>query len=81
MSEAHQASAGNTRTYPHIDDFCECLRRGLQEVCNAFTPPEDAANHFREARIEVLRGIRALIDHRIDHLSRAKNTGTRVVVE
>ena len=81
MTEAQQGGTGSTRTYAHIDDICDCLRRGLHEVCDAFTPPEAAGNHFREARIELLRGIRALIDHRIDHLSRTKNSGTHVVVE
>ena len=38
--------------------------------------------HFRNSRIEFLKGIRSLIDDRIAHLSRHEETkGTRVVVE
>lgn len=39
-------------------------------------------NHFRNSRIEFLKGIRSLIDDRIDRLSRHEEAkGTRVVVE
>jgi hypothetical protein len=42
----------------------------------------DATNdHFRNARVEILKGIRSLIDSRIEHLSRNETKGTRVVVE
>lgn len=81
MSEAGQAATGSTRTSTHFDNCCDCLREGLQAMVEAITPPESACRHFREARIEVLRGIREMIDHRIDRLSRPKDTGTRVVVE
>ena len=32
--------------------------------------PVEAGRHFRAARIEFLKGIRALLDSRIEHLSR-----------
>ena len=38
--------------------------------------------HFRNSRIEFLKGIRSLIDQRIDHLSRHhQEQGTHVSVE
>jgi hypothetical protein len=37
--------------------------------------------HFRNSRIEFLKGIRSLIDDRIACLSREESKGTRVVVE
>ena len=40
------------------------------------------ADHFRNSRIEFLKGLRSLIDDRISHLSRdAEPKGTRVTVE
>ncbi len=42
---------------------------------------EASRGHFKNARIEFLKGIRSLIDDRIDHLSRHEAKGTRVVVE
>jgi hypothetical protein len=47
----------------------------------AFGPPEAAAKHFRAARLEILRGIRDLIDSRIEHLSKSERKGDRIVVE
>ena len=71
----------STNASEHIDTICDYVRKGLEAVSDAITPPESARKHFREARIEILRGIREIIDHRIEHLSQNKNTGTRVVVE
>jgi hypothetical protein len=78
MSEAQQSQAEPTRPSPGI---CDCIRAGLEKASDLFTPPRSARNHFRQARIEVLRGIREIIDHRIERLSRSDNRGTRVVVE
>ena len=38
-------------------------------------------NHFRNSRIEFLKGLRSLIDDRIAHLSRDERKGTTVTVE
>lgn len=82
MSEGDQVPGGNTRASAHIDEFCNCMRRGLESIVDAFTPPESACKHFRESRIEFLRGIREIIDHRIDRLSgKGQSAGTKIVVE
>ena len=83
MNEGQAAGQGtySERAYPDIDAFCNWVRIGLHKVADSVTPPEDATNHFREARIEVLRGFRAILDHRIDRLSRRGNRGSTVVVE
>ena len=42
----------------------------------------DATNdHFRNSRIEFLKGIRSLIDDRISRLARDESKGTHVTVE
>lgn len=38
-------------------------------------------DHFRNSRIEFLKGIRSLIDDRIAYLSRHETKGTHVTVE
>jgi hypothetical protein len=38
-------------------------------------------DHFRNSRVEFLKGIRSLIDERIAHLSRDDQKGTHVTVE
>ena len=43
--------------------------------------PEPTQEHFRTARIEVLKGLRSLLDARIEHLSQHAKKGTRVSVE
>jgi len=56
-------------------------------VCNTAIPMveklwNDAArDHFRSSRVEFLKGLRSLIDDRIDHLSRQEKKGTHVDVE
>ena len=38
-------------------------------------------NHFRNSRIEFLKGVRSLIDDRIEKMSKPEQKGHRVVVE
>jgi len=43
--------------------------------------PEPARDHFRNSRLEFLKGIRSLLDDRIASLSREEAKGTHVTVE
>ncbi len=43
--------------------------------------PEETQKHFRTARIEMLKGIRTLLDARIERLSQHAQKGTKVAVE
>ncbi len=43
--------------------------------------PQNTREHFRNARIEVLKGMRSMLDARIDHLSKQPPRGTKVTVE
>jgi hypothetical protein len=42
---------------------------------------EATRDHFRNSRIEFLKGVRSMIDDRIAHLSRKEHKGTHVPVE
>jgi hypothetical protein len=42
---------------------------------------EATRDHFRNSRIEFLKGVRSLIDDRIAHLSKTEPKGTHVTVE
>ena len=81
MSSGEQTAGQGTRMYPNVDAFCDALRDGLRQAADAVTPPESAMAHFRQSRIEFLLGIRELIDHRVDRMSRAKTAGANIVVE
>lgn len=57
--------------------ICEVVRPVLERYWTDAT-----CDHFRNSRIEFLKGMRSLIDQRIDHLSRpAEQKGTSVPVE
>jgi hypothetical protein len=43
--------------------------------------PAGTREHFRNARLEVLKGVRKILDDRIDHLSQHDTKGTKVTVE
>ena len=75
MNETSQTSADRAEC------FCRRVGESFDRAADAFTPPESVRKHFRQARIEVLRGIREMIDYRIDRLSREGTQGTRVTVE
>lgn len=62
---------------------CFCLGAG-PELFALFRKfgPESARRHFRNARIEILKGFRELINKRIEELSAAEEKrGTKVAVE
>jgi hypothetical protein len=48
-------------------------------VCLGISP--DVQEHFNNSRIEFLKGIRAVIDQRIEHLSSTGQQGTKISVE
>lgn len=62
---------------------CFCLGMGpeLSSILRKLGPPEEVQEHFRNARVEILKGIRSMIDSRIEHLQRHKQKGTAIKVE
>jgi hypothetical protein len=62
---------------------CGCAGSGprISEKLRGILPPESASAHFRNAGIELLKGFRELIDHRIQTLSQDPTRGTKVNVE
>lgn len=63
----------------------ECLCGGAGQAFTTFLreigPPEPAKQHFDQARVEFLKGLRALIDHRIEQISKQSQKGTKLTVE
>lgn len=56
--------------------FCETVRPFLERTWSDTT-----RNHFRNSRVEFLKGVRSLLDARIARLSREEHKGTHVTVE
>ena len=79
MENPENGGAGNTvpKEYPVIDSLCSELKHLLRSL----EPSPKVTEHFRNARIEALKGLRAVIDNRIEHLSRPAEQGRKIVVE
>ena len=61
--------------------FCMGLGPNVSQVLRSMGPPESVRQHFRNARIEILKGIRAMIDQRIAALSSEPEKGAKINVE
>ena len=82
MSEEQKTGSAPHQGKTNADWFCRWIREGAERTSAMFEPPASAGKHFREARLEFLRGVRELIDHRIDRLSRDPAAkGARIVVD
>jgi hypothetical protein len=78
MSE--QEATQQNATAPLIQERCLC-REIVKQFREAFDVPPKVREHFTNSRIEFLKGIRAVIDSRIEHLSNTGQRGTKIAVE
>lgn len=67
----HAGSAGHAGCF-----FCGTAMPVLERLWSDATQ-----NHFRNSRIEFLKGLRSLLDDRIARLARDERKGTSVTVE
>ena len=65
-----------------VNSRCICGGYGprLTAMADMLLPSGEAGEHFRHARVEVLKGLRAMIDQRIESLSQPAQ-GTKLNVE
>ncbi len=71
---------------PAPNTGCACQGFGplLTEFLARFGPPEEARRHFASARLEMLKGLRALLDARIEQVSakaQGPTKGEKIAVE
>jgi hypothetical protein len=78
MSE--QEATHQNATQPLIQERCLC-RELVNQFREAFGVSPNVREHFTNSRIEFLKGIRAIIDSRIEHLSNTGQRGTKIAVE
>jgi len=77
MSEqSTQQNAGQSVAH----ERCLC-REVLDQVRDILSVSPAVHEHFTNSRIEFLKGIRAVIDSRIEHLSKTSPQGTKIAVE
>lgn len=76
-----EEQSSGTAQQPHVHDARGCF------LCATAIPvlqhlwSDTTKDHFRNSRIEFLKGVRNIIDERIEHLSRTERKGERVAVE
>jgi hypothetical protein len=78
MSEQEGADQNVGRTA--IREGCLC-REVLEQVREHLGLPPEVREHFTNSRIEFLKGIRAVIDSRIERLSGKSQRGAKIAVE
>jgi hypothetical protein len=52
--------------------WCEGLGEEFSRMASRMGPSQEVQGHFRTARIEFLKGLRAMIDEKIEKVSRAQ---------
>jgi hypothetical protein len=72
-SEAH--------THEHKGCWCCEVNDAMNKFAREFGPSDEVRSHFRNSRIEFLKGIRRIIDERISRLSENEQKGSKVTVE
>jgi hypothetical protein len=65
---------------PVLQERCLC-REVMDHVRQVFGVSPEVREHFTNSRIEFLKGIRAVIDSRIEQLSKTSQHGTKIAVE
>jgi hypothetical protein len=53
----------------------------VMKLLRSLGPSDEVLNHFRSARVEVLKGFRQMIDDRIARTESSQAKGTRVPVD
>ena len=61
--------------------LCQGMGPVVSELVRRLAPPEAAREHFETARLEFLKGLRALLDARIERVSKARVKGEKIKVE
>jgi hypothetical protein len=53
----------------------------LSDLLRRLGPPPQARKHFETARLEMLKGLRAILDARIEQVSKRGRKGEKIEVE
>lgn len=78
MSE--QETIRQHATQPVAHERCLC-REVVEQVQELFGVSPEVKEHFTNSRVEFLKAIRAVIDSRIEHLSKSSQRGAKIAVE
>jgi hypothetical protein len=70
-----------SRTVQGRECLCQGAGPALSEFLRRLGPPGAARRHFENARLEILKGIRALVDARIAQRSKRNAKGEKIALE
>ena len=76
-----EEQSAHSDTHDHAHCFCCDASERIGRFFRTRRTSEEASNHFRQSRIEFLKGIRKILDDRIDRLGRTEHRGTHVPVD
>lgn len=79
MTRERTSAAG--KAGPTVRDSCERIGVELSNLLRAFAPSDEVLEHFKAARVEVLKGLRAAIDARIARATQDRQKGKSVTIE
>ena len=71
---------GTPHQHGHGCFFCDIAAPQIEAFLDHVWS-ENTRAHFRTARVEMLKGMRSMLDARIEHLSKHDQKGTKVAVE
>lgn len=71
------------RTQKIASDPCLCQGFGplFSDLLQRLAPPAEARGHFEAARLEFLKGLRALLDARIAQRSKPRAKGQKISID
>lgn len=61
--------------------LCQGIGPVLSDLLRRLGPPEEARTHFETARVEILKGLRAILDARINQVSKRNTRGEKIEVQ
>jgi len=76
MEERTENTGAHAHTHAGGCFFCDTAMPVLENLVS-----ESTRDHFRNSRVEFLKGIRSLLDERIAHMTRDQAKGAKVEVE
>jgi hypothetical protein len=65
----------------HCNCGCAGIGPALTQMVRKLGPSEEVSRHFRAAHLEVLKGLRAMLDEQIARASEPPRQGTKIPVE
>jgi hypothetical protein len=87
MESSEQNSGENSGCRAGASGQCLCAGMGpamsgaASQLLHHYGPSEPVRRHFTQARLEILKGLRALLDERIERMQKQPSRGSKVTVD